>query len=30
MVDAADTEVVEAPGEVEVRMASVNNLRVVW
>ena len=30
VVDAADTEVVEAPGEVEVRMASVNNLRVVW
>jgi len=30
VVDAAGTEVVEAPGEVEDRMATVNKRRVVW
>jgi len=30
VVDAAGTEVVEAPGEAEDRMATVNKRRVVW
>jgi len=30
VVDVAGTEVVEAPGEAEVRMATVNKRRLVW